>query len=194
MSELGPILIVEDEPNDVELTLAALEEYDLAKEVVVTRDGQEALDYLHRRGKFNTRPNGNPAIMLLDLNLPKVGGIEVLHQIKSDERLQMMPVVVLTSGTFGEDVGIEALKIGATDYILKTRLSRLASAVQNALREARERAEHNASGARSLSQDRTVLSRAGGHRTCRSESCEVSQYSGVGFIAPRDARRVRAGR
>src|ERR1700692_3813254 len=141
MSELGPILIVEDEPNDVELTLAALEEYDLAKEVVVTRDGQEALDYLHRRGKFNTRPNGNPAIMLLDLNLPKVGGIEVLHQIKSDERLQMMPVVVLTSGTFGEDVGIEALKIGATDYILKTRLSRLASAVQNALREARERAE-----------------------------------------------------
>jgi signal transduction histidine kinase/CheY-like chemotaxis protein len=141
MSELGPILIVEDEPNDVELTLAALEEYDLAKEVVVTRDGQEALDYLHRRGKFNTRRNGNPAIMLLDLNLPKVDGIEVLQQIKSDEHLQMMPVVVLTSGTFGEDVGINALKIGATDYILKTRLSRLASAVQNALREARERAE-----------------------------------------------------
>src|ERR1700730_9750041 len=141
MSELGPILIVEDEPNDVELTLAALEEYDFSKEVVVARDGQEALDYLHRRGKFNTRPKCNPAIMLLDLNLPKIGGIDVLHQIKSDERLQMMPVVVLTSGTFGEDVGIEALKIGATDYILKTRLSRLASAVQNALREARERAE-----------------------------------------------------
>jgi signal transduction histidine kinase len=141
MSELGPILIVEDEPNDVELTLAALEEYELAKEVVVTRDGQEALDYLHRRGKFNTRHNGNPAIMLLDLNLPKVDGIEVLKQIKSDERLQMIPVVVLTSGAFGEDVGIEALKIGATDYVLKTRLSRLASAVQSALREARERAE-----------------------------------------------------
>src|SRR6201987_3457193 len=97
MSILGRILMVEDDPNDVELTLTALEDYNLANEVVVARDGQQALDYLYCRGEFNTRPSDNPAVMLLDLKLPKVGGLEVLQQIKSDERLKMIPVVVVKS-------------------------------------------------------------------------------------------------
>jgi CheY-like chemotaxis protein len=97
MTTLGRILIVEDDPNDVELTLTALADYNLANEVVVTRDGQQALDYLHCRGEFSRRASGNPAVMLLDLKLPKIGGLEVLQQIKSDERLKMIPVVVLTS-------------------------------------------------------------------------------------------------
>src|SRR4030081_1629358 len=93
---LGRILMVEDDPKDVELTLTALEEYNLANEVVVTRDGQEALDYLYCRGQFSARPSDNPAVLLLDLKLPKVDGLEVLHRIKSDERLKMIPVVVWT--------------------------------------------------------------------------------------------------
>ena len=97
MTTLGRILIVEDDPNDVELTLTALGEYNLANEVVVTRDGREALDYLYCRGEFHNRPNENPAVMLLDLKLPRVDGLEVLQQVKADERLSMIPVVVLTS-------------------------------------------------------------------------------------------------
>ena len=97
MTTLGRILVVEDDPNDVELTLIALGEYNLANEVVVTRDGQQALDYLYCRGEFHTRPNENPAVMLLDLKLPRVDGLEVLQQIKADERLRLIPVVVLTS-------------------------------------------------------------------------------------------------
>jgi CheY-like chemotaxis protein len=80
MSMLGRILIVEDDPRDVELTLAALEEYHLTNEVVVTRDGQQALDYLYCRGQFDSRSNENPAVMLLDLKLPKIDGLEVLQQ------------------------------------------------------------------------------------------------------------------
>ena len=84
MNKLGRILMVEDDPKDVELTLTALEEYNLANEVIVTRDGEQALDYLYCRGEYKTRSNGNPAVMLLDLKLPKVDGLEVLKQIKSD--------------------------------------------------------------------------------------------------------------
>jgi len=118
MSTLGRILIVEDDPNDVELTLTALEEYKLANEVVVTRDGEEALDYLYYRGKFKTRSNGNPAVLLLDLKLPKRDGREVLQQIKSDEKLKMIPVVVLTSSHEEKDV-VASYKLGVNAYVVK---------------------------------------------------------------------------
>ena len=104
MDSLGRILMVEDDPKDVELTLTALEEYNLANEVVVTRDGQEALDYLYCRGQYSARPSDNPAVLLLDLKLPKVDGLEVFHQIKSDDRLKMIPVVVLTSSREERDM------------------------------------------------------------------------------------------
>jgi DNA-binding response OmpR family regulator len=118
MSTLGRILIVEDDPNDVELTLTALDEYNLANEVVVTRDGEEALDYLYCRGNFKTRSNGNPAVLLLDLKLPKRDGLEVLQQIKSDETLNMIPVVVLTSSHEEKDV-VASYKLGVNAYVVK---------------------------------------------------------------------------
>src|ERR1700686_5364732 len=118
MSTLGRILIVEDDPNDVELTLTALDEYNLANEVVVTRDGEEALDYLYCRGNFKTRSNDNPAVLLLDLKLPKLDGLEVLQQIKSDENLKMIPVVVLTSSHEEKDV-VASYKLGVNAYVVK---------------------------------------------------------------------------
>ena len=118
MDQLGRILIVEDDPNDVELTLTALEDYNLVNDVVVTRDGQEALDYLYCRGQFSSRPNENPAVLLLDLKLPKVDGLEVLKQIKSDERLKMIPVVVLTSSHEEKDM-MRSYKLGVNAYVVK---------------------------------------------------------------------------
>jgi len=118
MNTLGRILLVEDDPKDVELTLTALEDYNLANEVVVTRDGQEALDYLYCRGRFNTRSTDNPAVMLLDLKLPKIDGLEVLQQIKSDERLKMIPVVVLTSSHEEKDM-MRSYKLGVNAYVVK---------------------------------------------------------------------------
>jgi CheY-like chemotaxis protein len=118
MTTLGRILIVEDDPNDVELTLTALGDYNLANEVVVTRDGQQALDYLYRRGEFSTRSMDNPAVMLLDLKLPKVSGLEVLQQIKSDERLKTMPVVVLTSSNEEKDM-MRSYRLGVNAYVVK---------------------------------------------------------------------------
>ena len=118
MTSLARILIVEDDPNDVELTLTALTDYNLANEVVVTRDGQQALDYLYCRGEYNTRPTGNPAVMLLDLKLPRVGGLEVLQQIKSDERLKMIPVVVLTSSHEEKDM-MRSYRLGVNAYVVK---------------------------------------------------------------------------
>src|ERR1700745_3112214 len=97
VESLGRILMVEDDPKDVELPLTALEEYNLTNEVVVARDGEEALDYLYHRGSFQMRTGENPAVLLLDLKLPKVDGLEVLQTIKSDAKLRMIPVVVLTS-------------------------------------------------------------------------------------------------
>ena len=111
-------MIVEDDPNDVELTLTALADYNLANEVVVARDGQQALDYLYCRGDFNTRPAGNPAVMLLDLKLPKIGGLEVLQQIKSDESLNMVPVVVLTSSHEEKDM-MRSYRLGVNAYVVK---------------------------------------------------------------------------
>jgi CheY-like chemotaxis protein len=115
---LGRILIVEDDPRDVELTLTALADYNLANEVVVTRDGEEALDYLHARGSFKTRMNGNPAVVLLDLKLPKVDGLEVLEQMKSDQKLKMIPVVVLTSSRQERDL-VASYKYGVNAYVVK---------------------------------------------------------------------------
>jgi DNA-binding response OmpR family regulator len=118
MSTLGRILIVEDDPNDVELTMTALADYNLANEVVVARDGQQALDYLYCRGGFSTRASGNPAVMLLDLKLPKISGLEVLQQIRSDARLKMIPVVVLTSSNEEKDV-IRSYSLGVNAYVVK---------------------------------------------------------------------------
>jgi CheY-like chemotaxis protein len=118
MSSLGRILMVEDDPKDVELSLTALEEYNLANEVVVTRDGEEALDYLFCRGKFSGRSNENPAVMLLDLKLPKIDGLEVLHQIKSNDKLRMIPVVVLTSSNEEKDM-VASYRLGVNAYVVK---------------------------------------------------------------------------
>jgi CheY-like chemotaxis protein len=118
MSDLGRILMVEDDPNDVELTMTALADYNLANEVVVTRDGAEALDYLYCRGAFATRTNENPAVLLLDLKLPKVDGLQVLKQIKSDEQLRMIPVVVLTSSREERDM-VASYRQGVNAYVVK---------------------------------------------------------------------------
>jgi DNA-binding response OmpR family regulator len=118
VAELKRILLVEDDPRDVELILEALGDYNLANEVVVAGDGEEALDYLCKRGKFTTRSNGNPAVVLLDLKLPKVNGMEVLKQVRSDETLKMVPVVILTSSREERD-WIESYKLGVNAYVVK---------------------------------------------------------------------------
>jgi DNA-binding response OmpR family regulator len=118
MSSVGRILMVEDDPKDVELSLNALEEYNLANEVVVTHDGEEALDYLHCRGKFADRTDGLPAVLLLDLKLPKVNGLEVLQHIRASEKLKMIPVVVLTSSHEEKDM-VASYKLGVNAYVVK---------------------------------------------------------------------------
>jgi CheY-like chemotaxis protein len=110
--------MVEDDPRDVELTLTALEEYNLANEVVVVGDGEEALDYLNCRGAFKMRAPDNPAVMLLDLKLPKVDGLEVLREVKNDERLRLIPVVVLTSSREEKDM-VASYKLGVNGYVVK---------------------------------------------------------------------------
>ncbi|MDA2937512.1 response regulator [Acidobacteria bacterium AH-259-A15] len=119
MKEPKCILLVEDDDKDVELTLEALEEYHLANQVIVVRDGEEALDYLYRRGNFKTRPEGNPVVVLLDLKLPKVDGLEVLRQVKSDTQLKMTPVVVLTSSREDQDL-VKSYKLGVNAYVVKS--------------------------------------------------------------------------
>jgi len=118
MSDYGRILVVEDDPRDVKLTLRALDEYKLANEVVVVRDGEEALDYLYCREQFASRPQENPAVILLDLKLPKVNGLEVLQQIRSDDELKMIPVVVLTSSHEEKDM-VTSYKLGVNAYVVK---------------------------------------------------------------------------
>lgn len=115
---LKPILLVEDNPNDLELTLIALAKSQLANEVVVVRDGAEALDYLHRRGEFAERPVGNPAVILLDLKLPKVDGLEVLKEIRDTEGLKSVPVVMLTSSKEEQDV-VRSYELGVNAYVVK---------------------------------------------------------------------------
>jgi CheY-like chemotaxis protein len=118
METFGRILLVEDDQKDVELTLTALDEYNLANEVIVAADGAEALDYLNYRGKFTRRARENPAVLLLDLKLPKVNGLEVLQQIKSDENLKLIPVVVLTSSHEEKDM-VASYKLGVNAYVVK---------------------------------------------------------------------------
>ena len=112
------ILLVEDNDNDAELTLAILEECELAIGVNVVRDGEEALDYLHCRGAYATRPQGNPAVILLDLKMPKVTGVEVLREVKSNEKLKCIPVVMLTSSREAQDLR-ECYRLGANGYVVK---------------------------------------------------------------------------
>lgn len=115
---LKPILLVEDNPNDLELTLIALAKSQLANEVVVVRDGAEALDYLHRRGEFKERSVGNPAVILLDLKLPKVDGLEVLKEIRETEALKSIPVCMLTSSKEEQDV-VRSYELGVNAYVVK---------------------------------------------------------------------------
>jgi len=118
LMNINNILLVEDDPRDVELTLAALEEHHLANNVAVVDNGAEALDYLYCRGKFKTRLGGNPVVVLLDLKMPKVTGLEVLKIIKVDEQLKTMPVVMLTSSRETPDL-IECYKHGVNAYVVK---------------------------------------------------------------------------
>jgi len=115
---LKPILLVEDNPHDLELTLIALSKSQLANEVVVARDGAEALDYLHRHGEFADRQVGSPAVILLDLKLPKVDGLEVLKEIRSTEALKSVPVVMLTSSKEEQDV-VRSYALGVNAYVVK---------------------------------------------------------------------------
>ena len=117
-TELKRILLVDDSPRDTELALDALAQHNLANEVVALRDGVEALDYLYRRGPFAERAAGNPAVVLLDLKMPRVDGIEVLRQIKGDPHLKMIPVVVLTSSREESDL-VKSYELGVNAYIVK---------------------------------------------------------------------------
>jgi CheY-like chemotaxis protein len=118
MAKPGKILLVEDDLNDVELTLSALAENHLANEVFVVSDGEEALDYLYYRGGYESREEGNPALMLLDLKLPKVDGMEVLRRVKTDPALKIIPVVMLTSSREEQDL-IRSYDLGTNGYVVK---------------------------------------------------------------------------
>lgn len=115
---LKPILLVEDNPKDLELTLVALEKTHLANEVIIARDGEEALDYLLYRGVWEERSKGNPAVVLLDLKLPKVDGLEVLQNIRNDQELRRLPVVILTSSREEQDL-IRSYELGVNAYVVK---------------------------------------------------------------------------
>jgi CheY-like chemotaxis protein len=115
---LKPILLVEDNPHDLELTLIALERSQLANEVVITRDGAEALSYLHCTGEYASRQAGNPAVVLLDLKLPKVDGLEVLKDIRDTPALKSMPVVMLTSSKEEQDL-LRSYELGVNAYVVK---------------------------------------------------------------------------
>jgi DNA-binding response OmpR family regulator len=115
---LKPILLVEDDKRDLELTLVALERSQLANEVIVVRDGAQALDYLMREGDFRMREEGNPAVVLLDLKLPKVNGLEVLQRVRATASLRSMPVVMLTSSQEESDV-VKSYELGVNAYVVK---------------------------------------------------------------------------
>ena len=118
MADLRPILLVEDSPKDLELTLAALEKCQLANEIIVARDGEEALDYLYSRGGHADRPDGDPAVVLLDLKLPKIDGLEVLEQVKGDANLRHIPIVMLTSSREEQDL-VRSYELGVNAFVVK---------------------------------------------------------------------------
>ncbi|KMQ81058.1 response regulator [Candidatus Burkholderia pumila] len=115
---LKPILLVEDNPNDLELTLVALDKSQLANEVIVARDGQEAIDYLICEGEWKDRAPGNLAVILLDLKLPKVDGLEVLGIIRGNAALKSIPVVMLTSSREEQDL-VRSYELGVNAYVVK---------------------------------------------------------------------------
>jgi len=118
MIEPKKILVAEDDENDAELIIKALERYNIANEVVVVEDGAEALDYLHRRGNYETRAEGNPVLTLLDIKMPKLDGLEVLREIRADERLKMIPAVILTSSRHEGDL-LASYQLGVNAYVVK---------------------------------------------------------------------------
>lgn len=118
MNQEGRILLVEDDLNDVELMLTALEKFNLRNEVVVVNDGEEALEYLNRSGKFKLRSTDHPVVVFLDLKMPKVNGLDVLSQMKTDGELKMIPVIVITSSREEPDIK-KAYKLGVNAYVVK---------------------------------------------------------------------------
>jgi len=118
MNELRTILLAEDNPQEVELTLEALSANNLANQVVVARDGVETMEYLRCEGKFNMRRKGNPAVLLLDIKMPRMDGIEVLQAIRSDEKFRLIPVVMLTSSREEQDL-FKSYELGVNAYVVK---------------------------------------------------------------------------
>jgi DNA-binding response OmpR family regulator len=116
--ELKRILLVEDNEDDLELTTDALRKHNLANELEIVRDGAEALDYIFCNGKWKTRKNGNPAVILLDIKLPKISGLEVLKKIRETDQTKMIPVVILTSSSEEQDI-IEGYRLGTNAYVVK---------------------------------------------------------------------------
>ena len=115
----GKILLVEDNPDDVKLTLRAFKQHNLSNDIVVVSDGAEAIDYLFGTGKFAGRNlNDRPSVVFLDLKLPKLDGLEVLRRIRADDRTALQPVVVLTSSKEEQDL-IKSYRLGANSYVRK---------------------------------------------------------------------------
>jgi len=118
LPELRPILLVEDSPRDLELTLAALGKCQLANEIVIARDGAEAMDYLLRTGMHDNRTHGDPAVVLLDLKLPKMDGLEVLEKVKKNDQLRHIPIVMLTSSREEQDL-VHSYELGVNAFVVK---------------------------------------------------------------------------
>lgn len=118
MADLRPILLVEDNPKDIELTLAALAKCQLANDIVVVRDGADALDFLYLRGAHASRTPGDPAVVLLDLKLPKIDGLEVLERLKGDPQRRQIPVVMLTSSREERDL-VKSYELGVNAFVVK---------------------------------------------------------------------------
>ena len=118
MVEIRTIIFAEDNPRDVELTLEALQDHNLANHVIVVRDGVEAMDYLRCEGKYKQRKPVNPAVLLLDIKMPRMDGIEVLKTIRGDDKLKTLPVVMLTSSREEQDL-IKSYELGVNAYVVK---------------------------------------------------------------------------